>query len=139
MLNSLKKFFGAGQAPAAPATYAPPPEPEPEPEVPEVTTVALLEELSNGATPLILDIREPFELQQVRLPESEAWTLLHIPMNSLPERLDALPPDGDIVVLCAHGNRSYGVTHYLNEQGFQARNLAGGITDWYIRGGAVAQ
>ncbi len=35
-----------------------------------------------------------------------ACPALHIPMNSLPDRLDDLPKDRPIVVMCAHGNRS---------------------------------
>ena len=120
---------------------APPPVPpsveEEEPYVPEIEVRALFDEVEQGAMPYILDIREPFELTQVHLPDSDAWTLRHIPMNDLPDQLGELPTDREITVLCAHGTRSYSVTHYLNEQGFDARNLAGGITQWHIRGGPV--
>jgi rhodanese-related sulfurtransferase len=60
-------------------------------------------------------------------------------MNSLPGRLDEVPADREIAVMCAHGNRSYGVTHYLIEQGRTARNLAGGITRWAVAGGDTAR
>ena len=56
-------------------------------------------------------------------------------LRTRPDRLDNLPKDRPIVVMCAHGNRSYGVTAYLNEQGFDAHNLTGGITRWRMQGG----
>jgi rhodanese-related sulfurtransferase len=87
-----------------------------------------------------LDVRELYEWRQVSIPGA-----LHIPMNDTPWRLDELPREREIVVFCAHGNRSYGVAGYLMalcagfaiEQGFRARSLAGGITQWHRQGGAV--
>jgi len=105
---------------------------EPEPVVPEVSAPDLLAEIQAGRTPVILDIREIVEWNQVRVPGVQ-----HIPMNSIPQHLDELDRDADLVIMCAHGNRSYSVTAWLNEQGFRARNLAGGITLWNIRGGQV--
>lgn len=103
---------------------------EPEPDVPEMDAAYLEAALAVEPAPLVLDIREPFEWRQMRMPGA-----LHIPMNSLPDRLSDLPKDRPIVVMCAHGNRSYGVTAYLNEQGFDAHNLTGGITRWRMQGG----
>jgi rhodanese-related sulfurtransferase len=60
-------------------------------------------------------------------------------MNSVPGRLAELPKEQPIVVLCAHGSRSFGVTHYLREQGYNALNLKGGITQWHVQGGEVEQ
>lgn len=54
-------------------------------------------------------------------------------------RLNDLCRDADIVVYCAHGNRSYGVAGYLIENGFRARSLRGGIVEWQARGGEVAR
>lgn len=128
----LTRMFGGEPQPApleAPIT------PEPEPEeisVPEMPVAELRTALTSARPPLVLDIREPYEWNQVHLTGA-----LHIPMNSVPENLDALPPDRPIAVLCAHGNRSYGVTHYLREQGFDAHNVTGGIARWYAEGGDV--
>jgi hypothetical protein len=38
-------------------------------------------------------------------------------MNQIPHRLAAIPTDRPVVVICAAGVRSYGVAHYLREQG----------------------
>jgi rhodanese-related sulfurtransferase len=58
-------------------------------------------------------------------------------MNSIPSRLAELDVEKDIVIVCAHGNRSYSVAGWLNQQGYRARSLKGGIVDWQLRGGPV--
>jgi len=68
----------------------------------------------------------------VRIPGS-----LHIPMRQIPGRLAEIDRAADIVVVCAHGNRSYSVAGYLIENGFAARSLRGGVADWQARGGEV--
>ena len=108
---------------------------EPDPEeihVPEWQVGQVLAVLHGDAPPLLLDVREPYEWRQVRMPGA-----LHIPMNNIPQRLAELPHDRSIAVFCAHGSRSFGVTHFLRAQGFDAYNLIGGITQWHIQGGEV--
>ncbi len=102
--------------------------------VPEVSSTDLLAELRNGGADriLLLDVRENYERAQALIPNS-----LHIPMNSLPYRLSELDPAREIVVYCAHGNRSYGVTGWLIQQDYKARSLKGGIVDWQRQHGAV--
>jgi rhodanese-related sulfurtransferase len=102
--------------------------------VPEVTSTELMAEMDNGGDDhlLLLDIRENFERAQARIPNS-----LHIPMNSLPNRLAELDPERAIVVYCAHGNRSYGVTGWLIQQDYKARSLKGGIVDWQLKKGPI--
>jgi rhodanese-related sulfurtransferase len=100
--------------------------------VPEISVAALQAELASDQPPLLLDVREHFEWNQVRIPDA-----LHIPMNDLPNRLAELPKASPIVVFCAHGSRSYSVAHFLLEQGYLARSLAGGITQWHVQGNAV--
>lgn len=131
LLDSVKTWF-AGAAAQPPL---PPPAPEPEAEefhVPELAPATLRAALHGDAPPLLLDVREPYEWRQVRIPGAH-----HIPMNSVPQHLAELPIDRPIVVYCAHGSRSFGVAHYLREHGFDASNLTGGITQWHIQGGEV--
>ena len=112
---------------------APQPAPSPEPLiVPEAHAVDLIPAYRAGSAPQLLDCREPFEWRQVRIPGS-----LHIPMNQIPGRLGELDRDRAWVVVCAHGNRSLAVAGFLIERGFKASSLAGGVTDWYARGGDV--
>jgi rhodanese-related sulfurtransferase len=123
LLDSLKKTFGGLVTPA----------PE-EIKVPEVMATELMAELRNGGAPFVLDCRESFERQQGYIPGST-----HIIMREIPYHLGELDRDADIVVFCAHGNRSYGVAGYLIENGFRARSLRGGIVEWQMRGGEIAR
>lgn len=140
MIDSLRKWLGGAPSAPTPAASRPAPPPEPEPDespVPEMSIEEVRAAQSLAAPLFVLDVRESYEWQQVHLPTDKGFTVLHIPMNSIPERLEELPRDRLIAVLCAHGNRSYGVTHFLVEQGFQARSVSGGITRWAIAGGEV--
>ena len=127
-LAKIKQMLGTEPAqPRAPLT---PPPPDPEPEeiaVPEMAVAELRAALAGPTPPLILDVREQYEWNQVHIADA-----LHIPMNQVPGRLAELPADRPIAVLCAHGSRSFGVTHFLREQGFDARNVTGGITQWHV-------
>lgn len=72
---------------------------------------------------LLLDIREPGELGQ-----GVAEGAMLLPMDLVPHHLAELPRDRPITVYCAAGARSYGVAHWLREQGFaEAWSLDGGL------------
>jgi rhodanese-related sulfurtransferase len=132
--QSIKKAFTQSESKPAPAPATAPTSSEPEETAPpeERTPAQVQAALAGSQPPFLLDVRERFEWEQVRIPAAR-----HIPMNDVPDRLGELPRDRPIVVFCAHGSRSYGVAHYLREQGFAADNLEGGITQWRIKGGAV--
>lgn len=75
---------------------------------------------------VLLDVREDDERAVARIEPS-----LHVPMNSVPDRLAELPRDRRIVVFCHHGGRSYAVAGYLETEGFKdVTNLSGGIDEW---------
>lgn len=77
----------------------------------------------------ILDVREPEEVEQARIDGAQ-----HIPLGSLVERLDEVPRDRTVYVMCHVGGRSAQVTQYLEAQGFDAVNVTGGIVEWYRAG-----
>jgi rhodanese-related sulfurtransferase len=143
MFDSLRKWLGGSGTTPVPSHPTPPPEADEdhvdETVVPEVRIEELRARQSQENPFFVVDIREEYELQQVRLPANAGFTVLHISMNTIPTRLEELPRDQPLAVLCAHGSRSYGVTHYLVEQGFQASSVTGGITRWAIAGGEVEQ
>lgn len=88
----------------------------------DVTTAARL--MREGA--LLLDVREPFELEL-----SAVAGCRHIPMRQIPESLPDLPRDRPILVFCKVGGRSLRVTQFLRANGFeQVSNVAGGIDAW---------
>jgi adenylyltransferase/sulfurtransferase len=94
--------------------------------VPEITPVEFAALAEQGEAPVLLDVREDWELAIARLEG-----VIHIPMGQLPDRLGELSRDADIVVMCRSGGRSATVVRFLQHQGFsRVRNLAGGIAAW---------
>lgn len=84
------------------------------------------------AEPVLLDVREAWELQTARLDLPGARTL-HIPMGTLPARLHELDRAQPILGLCHHGARSQQCVAFLQRQGFDAvYNVAGGIDAWSL-------
>jgi rhodanese-related sulfurtransferase len=76
----------------------------------------------------LIDVREPDELRSVRTEIAQP-----LPMSTLQDHLDELP-DGPIYVLCHSGGRSARVTAFLEQQGYDAINVEGGITEWEAQG-----
>ena len=75
---------------------------------------------------VIIDVREPYELDICRVDGAE-----HIPMRQIPERLNTLAPDKHLLILCHTGMRSMRVTEFLRARGLTAvSNIAGGIDAW---------
>lgn len=83
--------------------------------------------LQRGAR--LLDVREPWEYAQGRLPGAEL-----LPMNDIPAGLQDLK--GPLVIVCATGNRSAVVAQYLVEHGVRGgvANLLGGTAGWAREG-----
>ncbi|NOR67278.1 MAG: CoA-disulfide reductase [Woeseiaceae bacterium] len=70
----------------------------------------------------ILDVREPLELEVEQVPDA-----VNIPLDELRERLDELPRDREILVICRSGQRAYYATRILMQHGFDARVISGGL------------
>lgn len=70
----------------------------------------------------LLDVREPSELKQESVPGA-----VNIPLGQLRSRLDELPPDQEINVFCEVGQRSYYATRILLQNGFNAKDVSGGM------------
>ena len=82
--------------------------------------------------PVVLDVREPSELLTARV-SAKDFTLLTIPMGTVPARLAELDPTQPIACLCHHGSRSMQVASYLQARGFaHVANIAGGIDAWSL-------
>ena len=82
------------------------------------------------AEPVLLDVREAWELQTAQFDLPGARTL-HIPMATLPARLHELDQAQPVLGLCHHGVRSQQCVAFLQRQGFDAvYNVAGGIDAW---------
>jgi rhodanese-related sulfurtransferase len=81
---------------------------------------------STGGEHVVLDVREARELDICLLEGA-----LHIPMAEIPARVNDLPTNQPLVVICHHGARSQMVVDFLRDAGFDnAVNLDGGIEAW---------
>ncbi len=93
---------------------------------PEISPDSFARERHSEAPPLLLDVREPWEVEIASIPGA-----LNVPMGDITSRLQELDPDRPTVVLCHHGARSLNVTMWLRNQGLEhVQSLAGGIDEW---------
>ena len=93
----------------------------------EITVDQLKQQLASPSPPLLLDVREPWEVATACIAGSTP-----MPMNEVPGRaFNELDEDASIAVLCHHGSRSLSVANWLRQQGFEkAQSVAGGIDAW---------
>ena len=84
---------------------------------------------SEVQTALILDVREQFEWDAGHIDGA-----LHIPMNEIPGRLDEIPKEHKVIVVCHLGQRSAHVAQFLGQQGYKVENLDGGLEAWSAAG-----
>lgn len=92
----------------------------------QVPTVSVAE-LPDGST--LLDVREPDEWAAGHAPAA-----VHIPMGELAGRLEELPAEDPVYVICRSGGRSARVAAYLNANGWDATNVEGGMQSWHAAG-----
>ena len=93
----------------------------------ELTPTQFKAYIDSGASPVLLDVREPHELEICKLDFA-----VHIPLGDVPNRYkELLPFDREIIVMCRSGARSTSAAQYLESQGFtNLTNLTGGILRW---------
>ena len=74
----------------------------------------------------LLDVREPWEWEERRIPGA-----ILIPLVDLPQRLAEIPDDRDLYVHCRMGGRSRRAVDLLRASGrTRTANVAGGIDAW---------
>ncbi len=73
----------------------------------------------------LLDVREPLELVVENIPGS-----INIPLSQLRSRLNELPRDKEINVICRSGQRAYYATRILMQNGFDVKAISGGMLSY---------
>jgi adenylyltransferase/sulfurtransferase len=122
-LIDYEAFCGAGPG-ARPSGIVPPVH-----HVPELSVEELKQLRDRGEKLVLVDVREPREWAISDLGDS-----VKIPLGTLPQNLEKLSKEDEIVVYCRTGGRSGNAVAFLIEQGFEkVRNLAGGINRWAER------
>lgn len=92
-------------------------------QIPTVSVDQIPSPLPEGVT--LLDVREPVEWAYGR-----AVGAVHVPMMEVPDRIEELPRDERVLVICKVGSRSAQVTGFLVHHGFDAVNVDGGMLEW---------
>ena len=78
--------------------------------------------------PVLVDVREPWEFELARIEGS-----LLVPLGQLPSRVDELPRDRPLVMVCHTGRRSQNAAMFLAQSGFaDVQNLSGGVERWAV-------
>ena len=92
----------------------------------DINAPQLASRLKDENPPLLLDVREPHELQISALAGA-----VNIPLGMLAARLSELDSAREMVVLCKSGSRSARALELLASAGFKRiKNLQGGINAW---------
>jgi rhodanese-related sulfurtransferase len=80
----------------------------------------------------LLDVRENDEWDAGHAPGAR-----HLPMSELTARMNELPEDDPLYVVCRSGGRSARVVAYLAGQGYPVVNVDGGMQSWAAQGRTI--
>jgi rhodanese-related sulfurtransferase len=96
----------------------------------EITVDQLREMMNSDSNLVLLDVRNPYELEDKSLGHIDG--VLNIPLPDLEKRLSELDKfiDKDIAVICRSGRRSGIATDILLKNGFNAVNVLGGMIQY---------
>jgi len=116
-LIDYEQFCGVRAADAEPRALA---------GVVEISPRELQSRLSRGEELQLIDVREQFEWDIARIPNARL-----VPLATLPDVIDTLDRDREVVVYCKGGSRSRAAASHLADAGFgRVANLTGGILRW---------
>lgn len=94
-----------------------------------ITVQELKQRLDKGDKLFLLDVREPYEYSLAKIEGS-----VLIPLGTLPQSIDKLDRNSEIIAYCHHGMRSADAVGFLVQQGFSnVKNLVGGIDAWSVQ------
>ncbi|QUI24427.1 rhodanese-like domain-containing protein [Vallitalea pronyensis] len=88
-------------------------------------TVAQAKEMMKNKNTMIVDVREPYEYASGHIKGAKL-----IPLGSLPDQLQQLDENKDIILVCASGARSGRAASFLGKRGYRVHNLMGGMMGW---------
>ena len=94
---------------------------------------ARVAELHASGEVVVIDVREPYEHEAGRIAGAR-----HIPLERLASEADTVPRDRQVVFHCRLGARSAMATRAFRAAGYDAYNMAGGISAWVEHGLPIA-
>lgn len=94
-------------------------------EIKTITPEEVKTKLRDGENLNLIDVREDDEVSEGMIPRA-----VHIRMGDIPDHLDQLDKNKEYIMICRSGGRSGRVCEYLMEQGYNVRNMVGGMLEW---------
>jgi rhodanese-related sulfurtransferase len=97
-----------------------------------ITAEALLNRITSGTAPVILDVRSRAEYARGHVPGAR-----HVPFWQVSRHLDEIAAfrDVEVVIYCGHGPRAHVAGRVLRRKGFtRIAYLAGHFSEWRSRG-----
>ncbi|GKV69273.1 rhodanese-like domain-containing protein [Sporosarcina sp. NCCP-2716] len=91
----------------------------------EISAEEVAQLVADKVAPAIIDVRETEELESGRIPG-----VIHIPLGLLEFRLQDLDKKTPYIVVCRSGGRSGRAVQLLEERGYTATNMIGGMLEW---------
>ena len=92
-----------------------------------ISNEKLWESLKSDKDVFLLDVREPIEFAEFKIPGA-----INVPLSELftSRAGEKIPKDKKIVTICSHGNRSMVATFALAQRGIESTSLEGGMSRW---------
>lgn len=81
--------------------------------------------VKNNEDVSIIDVREEEEVAQGKISGA-----MHIPLGELPDRLDEIDQSKEHILVCRSGGRSGKAYQLLDKEGYNVRNMTGGMLEW---------
>ncbi|HYL44701.1 MAG TPA: rhodanese-like domain-containing protein [Ktedonobacteraceae bacterium] len=99
--------------------------------IPSVNPQEAWKQLSAASSSsMLIDVREPWEYAN-----GHASNAKNIPLSQLQQRVDEVPGDREVLLICQSGHRSMQAAKFLSQHGkTQVVNVTGGTTVWQMHG-----
>ena len=91
----------------------------------EITPVEVKDLLESGEQLNLVDVREDDEVAEGIIPGA-----IHIPLGEVSERVGELDKSKSYIIICRSGGRSGRATEFLEDAGYDAANMTGGMLEW---------
>ncbi|MGY4688183.1 rhodanese-like domain-containing protein [Salibacterium sp. K-3] len=73
----------------------------------------------------VIDVRSREEVRQGKIPQA-----VNIPLDELVEKMEEMDKTDQYVMVCRSGNRSAKAAKYLQKNGYDVKNMTGGMMKW---------
>ncbi|WP_419892792.1 rhodanese-like domain-containing protein [Oceanobacillus kimchii] len=80
---------------------------------------------NNENNVVLVDVREDDEVAQGIIENAK-----HIKLGDITQEYGNLSKDKEYIMICRSGRRSYNASEFLQEQGFNVKNMSGGMLEW---------